>query len=149
MSEVSRTFAGLRIFPLFSTRSNPLGLFLVCDRTSAYQPKTQTEKAIKGIPKHITFSPDGPFGIYEAGLAIATISVDTQTALSAATLFNLCKRRANDSLVTSIVNGGFAEKGRLNTAKLRQTAVVSPCWLVTMMSAKNREARNTRKGAHA
>ena len=63
-------------------------------------------------------------------MAIATISVDMQTALSAATFFNLCKRRANDRRMTSIVNSGFAEKSRLNNAKRRQTAVVSPCWLV-------------------
>ena len=61
---------------------------------------------------------------------IATISVDLQTALSAATFFNLCKRRANDRPNVFIVNSGFAEKSRLNTAKQRQTAVVSPCWLV-------------------
>jgi hypothetical protein len=53
-----------------------------------------------------------------------------QTALSAATFFKLCKRRANDRPVTFIVNSGFAEKSRLNTAKRRQTAVVSPRWLV-------------------
>ena len=69
-----------------------------------------------------------------------------QTALSAATFFNLCKRRANDRPIASIVNSVFAEKSRLNNAKQRQTAVVSPCWLVTMMSGKNREVKDNKKG---
>ncbi len=71
-----------------------------------------------------------------------------QTALSAAAFSKLCNRRANDGPLASIVNSGFADKSRLNTAKQRQTAVVSPCWLVTMMSRKNREVRKARKGAH-
>ena len=54
-----------------------------------------------------------------------------QTALSAATFFKLRKRRANDRPIASIVNSGFAEKSRLNTAKQRQAAVVSPCWPLT------------------
>jgi len=39
------------------------------------------------IWQRITIPPDGRFE-YEAGLAIATISVDMQTALSSATSFN-------------------------------------------------------------
>jgi hypothetical protein len=75
-------------------------------------------------------------------LAIVTISVDMQTALSAATFFNLCKRRAKDRPIASIVNREFAEKRRLNTAKQRQTAVVSPCWLVDTETPHNDAALN-------
>jgi uncharacterized integral membrane protein len=68
-----------------------------------------------------------PVSIYEAGLAIATISFDMQTALSAASFFDLCKRRANERPIVSIVNSGFVGKSRLNTVNQRQTAVVSTC----------------------
>jgi hypothetical protein len=75
-------------------------------------------------------------------LPIATIDVDMQTALSAATFFNLCKRRANARRIASIVNSGFAEKSRLNNAKRRQTAVVSSCWLVGTGTPHNNAALN-------
>jgi hypothetical protein len=68
-----------------------------------------------------------------------------RTALSAASFFNLCKRRANDRPIVSIVNIGFAEKSRLNTVK---PASNGGQHANTMMSGKNREIRKTRKGAH-
>jgi hypothetical protein len=43
-----------------STRANPLGPLLLCDRTSAYPANMQSEKAINGMPKRIKIPPARP-----------------------------------------------------------------------------------------
>src|SRR5215470_6725368 len=49
------------MFPLLSTRANPLGPLVLCDRTSAYPAIMQSEKTIRGMPKRITIPPGGQF----------------------------------------------------------------------------------------
>src|SRR5690348_16956147 len=83
------------MFPLLSTRSNPLGLCLVCGRASAYPNKTQSERAIKGMPKRMTFPPGGRFESTRPKLAIATISIGMPTALWAVSLFSFEVIHAN------------------------------------------------------
>jgi hypothetical protein len=83
------------MFPLLSTRANPLGPFLLCDRTSAYPANMQSEKTIRGMPKRITIPPGGRFEFTRPKLAIATIGIGMPTALLAVSLFNFEVIHAN------------------------------------------------------
>jgi hypothetical protein len=83
------------MLPFLSTRVNPLGPLLLCDRTPANPANMQNEKPIRGMPKRITIPPGGRFESTRPTLAIATISIGMPTALSAAPLFNFELIHAN------------------------------------------------------
>src|SRR5260370_17310719 len=83
------------MFPLLSTRANPLGPLLLCDRTSAYPANSQNEKTIRGMTKRITIPPCGQFELTRPKFATATISIGLPIALSAASLFNFEVINAN------------------------------------------------------
>src|SRR5215472_1733800 len=80
--------AGLLMFPALSTRANPSGRLLVCDRTSAYPADMQSEKAIRGMLKRIAIPPGGLFESTRPKLATATVSIVMPTVLPAVSLFN-------------------------------------------------------------
>src|SRR5262249_48685679 len=92
----------------------PLGLLLLCDRTSAYPANMQSEKTIRDMPKRITIPSGGQFESTRPKLTTATVSIAMPTALSAASLDKFlshpCKCRAKDIPRVSIVNLGFYGK---------------------------------------
>src|SRR5262245_56615006 len=83
------------MFPLLSTRANPLGPLLLCDRTSPYPANMQREKTIRGMPKRITIPPGGPFEFSTPKCATATISIGMTRALVAVSLVNFQGIHAN------------------------------------------------------
>src|SRR2546421_1788321 len=63
------------MFPFLSTRENPLGPLLLCDRTSPYPANMQSEKTITDIPKRIMIPPRGRLESTRPKLAIAIATI--------------------------------------------------------------------------
>src|SRR5215472_5766743 len=136
------------MFPLLSTRANPLGPLLLCDRTSVYPAIMQSEKTIRGMPKRITIPPGGQFEFTRPKLATATISIGMPTALLAVIALQFrshsCKCRAKERSGVSIVNlGCYGKVGAPHCQRgVRQRSARQH--VDSMISAKNREMKQAR-----
>src|SRR5215475_14691547 len=102
------------MFPLLSTRANPLGPLLPCDRTSAYPTIMQSERTIRGMPKRITIPPGGRFESTRPKISDCDHQYWYADRTFGRIAFQLrshsCKCRAKDGFRVSIVNLGFYGK---------------------------------------